>query len=63
MVIRVNIKTGTAIPLDDAVENRGAELTEIVKERLALLKVADALDIVENVGIRFDDDTYIIHEV
>jgi len=63
MVIRVNIKTGTAIPLDDAVENRGAELTEIVKERLALLKVGRCSRYRENVGIRFDDDTYIIHEV
>ena len=62
MVLRVNIKTGVATPLDRAVENRGAELTEIVKERIAMLKVAEQGDIVEGTGVRFSEDEYVVHE-
>lgn len=62
MVLRVNIKTGTVIPLDDAIPHRSPELTTLVKERIALLKVAEVGDVVPGIGVRYDNDEFVVHE-
>ena len=62
MVLRINMKTGTVIPLDNALEHRSLELTTLVKERIAMLKAAEVGDVVPGIGVRYDNDEFVVHE-
>ena len=63
------MKLGTVIALDNAIEQRFnglapliSELTPLVKERMALLRVAEAGDIVEGIGVRYNSEDFVVHE-
>lgn len=72
MTVRVSIKEGLVTPLDDILPNRGMEPTHFknfeeldapIPERIALLKIAPMGEIIDGLGVRLDEDTFVVQEV
>ena len=72
MTVRVSIKEGVATPLDDVIPNRGMEpmhfknfeeLDAPIPEHIALLKIAPVGEVIDGLGVRLDEDTFIVQEV
>jgi hypothetical protein len=71
MTVRVDIGKGRMTPLDDAIPHRGVvdipftdveELDPPIPERVAMLRMAPVGDVIDGVGVRLDDDTFIVQE-
>lgn len=72
MTLRVSIKEGKATPLDEVLPNRAMgdilfkdieELDPPVPERIALLRLAPMGEIIDGLGVRLDEDTFVVQEV
>lgn len=72
MTVRVSIKEGKASPLDEVIPNRAMvdilftdveELDPPIPERIALLRLAPMGEIIEGIGVRLDEDTFVVQEV
>jgi len=71
MTVRVNVNKGTMVPLDSVLPSRGmlgvsfldvSELDPPIPERIALLRIAPLGEIVDGVGVRLDENIYIVQE-
>jgi len=71
MTVRINTKRGTLVPLDNIIPSRGMEgilfsdvddLEPPIPERIALLRIAPVGEVVTGVGVRLDEDTFIVQE-
>lgn len=70
MTVRVDLKNKIATHLDNIVQKQGdivkfnevEDLDPPVPERVAMLKLCKMGDIVEGLGMRLDEDTYIVQE-
>ena len=71
MTVRIDLKLKQMTPLDDVVTKLGdivhfedlSDLDPPIPERMALLKISNAKDIIPSVGVRLDDNTYIVQQV
>jgi hypothetical protein len=71
MTVRIDLKLKQMTSLDDVVTKLGdivhfedlSDLDPPIPERMALLKISVAKDIIPNIGTRLDDTTYIVHEL
>lgn len=71
MTVRINTKRGILVPLDNIIPSRGMEgilfsdvddLEPPIPERIALLRIAPVGEVVTGVGVRLDEDTFIVQE-
>ena len=65
------MSAGKLTPLDDAIPSRGVEersftnvddLDPPIPERVALLRMAPIGDVIDGVGVRLDEDTFVVQE-
>lgn len=71
MTIRIDLKTKKATHLDNVVLKQGdivsfndvSELDPPVPERMALLKLSTMGDLIEGIGMRIDEHTYVVQEM
>jgi len=70
MTVRIDLKLKQMTPLDDVVTKLGdivhfedlSDLDPPIPERMALLKISNVKDIIPDVGVRLDDNTYIVQQ-
>jgi hypothetical protein len=62
MVLRIDTNTDEVMSLEENAPPSEPTVTGIVKERMALLKIAKEGDVVQGVGVRLRDGIYIVHE-
>lgn len=71
MTVRIDLKLKQMTPLYDVVTKLGgivhfedlSDLNPPIPERMALLKISKVQDIIPHVGVRLDDNTYIVHQI
>lgn len=71
MTVRIDLKLKQMTPLDNVVTKLGdiihfedlSDLDPPIPERMALLKLSVAEDIISGIGVRLDDTTYLVHEL
>jgi len=71
MTIRVDLKSKIATSMDNVVQKQGdvvkfsdvSELDPPVPERVALLKLCAVGDIVPDVGMKLDEDVYVVQQM
>lgn len=71
MTVRVDLKNKIATSMDNVILKQGdivkfndiSELDPPVPERIALLRLCAYGEIVPDVGMRLDDNTYVVHEL
>jgi hypothetical protein len=70
MTVRIDLKLKQMIPLDDVVTKLGgivhfedlSDLDPPIPERVALLKLSSAKDVIPDIGVKLDDNTYIVQQ-
>tara|TARA_R110000868_G_scaffold39499_6_gene137571 strand:+ start:1727 stop:1951 length:225 start_codon:yes stop_codon:yes gene_type:complete len=70
MAVRVDLKLKRMTVLDDVVQKAGdtvmfddvSELDPPIPERVALLKLCALNEIIPDVGVRLNDDTYLVQQ-
>ena len=71
MTIRVDTKNNVATSMDNVVQKQGdvfhfsdvSDLDPPVPERIALLKLCAVGDIVPGVGMKLDEDVYVVQQM
>ena len=71
MTIRVDTKNRVATSMDNVVQKQGdvikfndvSDLDPPVPERIALLKLCAVGDIVPDVGLKLDEDVYVVQQM
>lgn len=71
MTVRIDLKLKQMTPLDNVVTKLGdiihfedlSDLDPPIPERMALLKLSVAKDIISGIGVRLNDTTYLVHEL
>ncbi len=71
MTVRIDLKLKQMTPIDDVVTKLGdvvhfkdiSDLDPPIPERMALLKISVAKDIIPDIGVRLDDNTYIVQQI
>jgi hypothetical protein len=70
MTVRIDLKLKQMTSLDDVVNKLGdivhfedlSDLDPPILERMALLKISNTNDVIPDVGVRLDDNTYIVQQ-
>ena len=71
MTVRIDLKTKIATSMDNIVSKQGdivkfndiAELDPPIPERMALLKLCAYREVVPDIGMRIDEDIFIVQEL
>lgn len=63
MTLRILTTNNSFVTLDNQTADRPKEFTETVRNHLAMLKVTPPFDIVPGVGVKLDEDTYVVDEL